>query len=113
MNTAVPRWHILPLRRFIRENKIMKKHLSYIFSVATLTGLVAFGGMTVPATASTEAARDDSAYIQNLIDSAVADSDGMKTVTVPAVNPNDPNGGSTYLLSNFRALKKQYYQHWK
>lgn len=78
----------------------MKKHLFYIFSLASLAGLVTFGGMTVPATASTEAARDDSAYIQNLIDSAVADSDGMKTVTVPAVNPNDPNGGSTYLLSN-------------
>ena len=42
--------------------------------------------------------RDDSVYIQNLIDTAVPDGSGVKAVTVPRVNPNDPAGGSVYQI---------------
>ena len=44
--------------------------------------------------------RDDSAYIQNLIDTATPGQGGVKTVTIPSVNPNDPYGGSVYQISN-------------
>lgn len=44
--------------------------------------------------------RDDSAYIQNLIDTATPGHGGVKTVTIPSVNPNDPYGGSVYQIGN-------------
>ena len=44
--------------------------------------------------------RDDSAYIQNLIDTAPADYNGIKVVRIPNVNPNDMGGGNVYYLSN-------------
>ena len=50
--------------------------------------------------ATAEEVRDDSAYIQGLIDSASAGSNGIRVVTVPKVNPNDPKGGSVYTLSH-------------
>ena len=42
--------------------------------------------------------RDDSDYIQNLIDTAVPDDSGIKVVTIPKVNPCDPAGGSVYQI---------------
>lgn len=42
--------------------------------------------------------RDDSDYIQNLIDTAVPDDSGIKVVTIPKVNPCDSAGGSVYQI---------------
>ena len=42
--------------------------------------------------------RDDSTYIQNLIDTATPNGNGIKVVTVPKVNPYDPNGRSVYQI---------------
>ncbi|MBQ6798820.1 MAG: hypothetical protein IJP11_06255 [Oscillospiraceae bacterium] len=57
---------------------------------------------TVPPTPEPEPepdpVRDDAAYIQGLIDNAVPDANGIKVVTVPAVNPNDPDGGNVYQI---------------
>ena len=48
--------------------------------------------------AMAEEIRDDSVYIQNLIDNATPNGNGIKVVTVPSVNPNDPKGGSVYQI---------------
>ena len=74
----------------------MKRNLIVIAMISLLLVHGSILSMNVEASA----VRDDSVYIQNLIDTAVAGSDGVKVVTVPSVNPNDPEGGSVYTLSN-------------
>jgi len=80
----------------------MKRMFNAIIVMTSL--LLTFGCVpSMVAKASNETAstvRDDSGYIQNLVDTAVAGSDGIKVVTIPKVNPNDPKGGSVYTLSN-------------
>ena len=73
------------------------KKLRLLFPVMLL--LLVFGCLSW-ASVTAEEVRDDSVYIQGLIDSAVSGADGIKSVTIPRVNPNDPKGGSVYTLSH-------------
>lgn len=77
----------------------MKKIKRLGILVILLQALLPIQGCLAPKDgASVEFAGDDSAYIQHLVDSAVPNAKGIKVVTIPKVNPNDPDGGSVYEL---------------
>lgn len=74
----------------------MKRKLNAVMMISLFLLFGCIPSMNVAAST----VRDDSPYLQNLIDTAVAGSDGIKVVTIPSVNPNDPKGGNVYTLSN-------------